>query len=112
MEEIRINRSGHVDSLHIERAKNYIRNHRNQNLTVSLVAHEIGISTSYLSSLFRQFEECSVKRFILQTKLEGAANMLRYSEYDITSIAEYFCFASPSHFAAKFREEYGCTPGD
>ena len=112
MDEIRINRSGHVDSLHIERAKNYIRNHRNKNLTVSLVAHEIGINPSYLSSLFRQFEECSVKRFILQTKLEGAANMLRYSEYDITSIAEYFCFASPSHFAAKFREEYGCTPGD
>ena len=78
MEEIRINRSGHVDSLHIERAKNYIRNHRNQNLTVSLVAHEIGISTSYLSSLFRQFEECSVKRFILQTKLEGAAKNVAY----------------------------------
>ncbi|MBR6322669.1 MAG: helix-turn-helix transcriptional regulator, partial [Lachnospiraceae bacterium] len=33
------------------------------------------------------------------------------SEYDVGAIAEYFCFSSPSHFAMKFKEYYGCTPG-
>ncbi len=112
MEEIRTVRSDHVDSLHIERAKAYIRNHRNKALTVAGVAKAVGISGSYLSALFRQFEGDSAKHVILKIKLEGAANMLRNSDYDIAAIAEYFCFSSPSHFASKFREYYGCTPGE
>ena len=112
MKEIRTIRSDHVDSLHIERAKAYIRNHRNRPLSVAGTAEAIGVSGSYLSQLFRQVEHDSAKHFILKTKLEGAANMLRNSSYDIAAIAEYFCFSSPSHFASKFREYYGCTPGE
>lgn len=100
----------HVYSIQIVKAIEYIYHHRNERLTVDMVADTLGINRSYLSSLFRKETSASISSFIRSEKIKAAANMLRFSDYTYSDIAEYFGFASQSHFIQCFRKETGLTP--
>ena len=43
-------------------------------------------------------------------KIEKAKNLLQYSDYSIVEIANYFSFASQSHFIQTFQKYTGLTP--
>lgn len=101
-----------VYSMQIIRAIEYIYRHRNERLTVEHIAKELEINRSYLSVLFRKETGVSISGFIRQEKIKAAANMLRFSDYSYADIAEYFGFASQSHFIQCFRRETGYTPAE
>ena len=99
-----------VYSIQIVKAIDYIRNHRNVRLTVQDIADELKINRSYLSSLFKKETGQSISDFIREEKIKAAANMLKFSEYSYGDIAEYFGFASQSHFIECFRKQTGLSP--
>lgn len=99
-----------VYSLYVIKAMEYICRHRTQRLTVQMLADELKINRSYLSSIFKKETGVSVSGYIRTEKIGAAANMLRFSEYSCSEIAEYFGFASQSHFIDIFRRETGLTP--
>ncbi|MBQ8781758.1 MAG: helix-turn-helix transcriptional regulator [Oscillospiraceae bacterium] len=99
-----------VYSIQIVKAIDYILKHRNIRLTVQDVADMLNINRSYLSSLFIKETGISVSDFIRREKIKAAANMLKFSEYSYGEIAEYFSFASQSHFIKCFRNQTGLTP--
>jgi transcriptional regulator GlxA family with amidase domain len=51
-----------------------------------------------------------IKHYSLMKRIDAAANMLRFSDKDISDIASYFCFASQSHFGQIFKQYKGVTP--
>lgn len=99
-----------VYSMQVAKAIDYIYKHRNERLTVDMVAENIDINRSYLSSLFIKETNESISNFIRKEKIKAATNMLRFSDYSYSDIAEYFGFASQSHFIQCFRKETGFTP--
>ncbi len=99
-----------VYSMQIMKAIDFIYHHRNERLTVDMIADTIGINRSYLSTLFMKETGQNISDFIRKEKITAAANMLRYSDYSYSDIAEYFGFASQSHFIQCFRKETGLTP--
>ena len=99
-----------VYSVQIVRAMEYIYMHRNERLTVQRIADCIGVNRSYLSSLFSKEMGMSISDFVRNEKVKAAENMLRFSEYSYGDIAEYFGFASQSHFIKCFREKTGLSP--
>lgn len=99
-----------VYSIQIVKAIDYILKHRNNKLTVQDIADELHINRSYLSSLFKKETGKSISEFIREEKIKAAANMLKFSEYSYGDIAEYFGFASQSHFIKCFREKTGLSP--
>lgn len=99
-----------VYSMQIVKAIEYIYKHRNERLTVATIAVNIGVNRSYLSSLFTKETGESISNFIRREKIKAAANMLRFSDYSYCDIAQYFGFASQSHFTYCFRKETGFTP--
>lgn len=94
----------------VSACKAYIGRNLRKNFRVSDIADAIGVSTSYLSRRFSEEEHMTVIQYIGKERLEHAANLLRYSNYEITTISEYFCFSSHSHFSAKFKKRYGISP--
>ena len=76
------------------------------------MAAELGVSRSYLSRHFSEQAGITLQDYVLQTRLEAAANMLRFSKEQIGTIAEYLCFPSQSYFTERFRKQYGMTPGE
>ena len=99
-----------VYSIQVIKAMDYIYKHRTERLTVQEVADAQGINRSYLSAVFHKETGLELRDFIKKEKLKAAANILRFSDYSYSEIAEYFGFSSQSHFIQCFKKEYGTTP--
>lgn len=99
-----------VYSIQIIKAMEYVYKHRNERLTVQEIADNLNINRSYLSSLFIKETGKSISAFIRKEKINATANMLKFSEYGYSDIAEYFGFASQSHFIQCFKKQMGLTP--
>lgn len=99
-----------VYSMQIVKAMEYIYKHRNERVTVQEIADSLHMNRSYLSSLFRKETGTGISDFIRAEKIKAATNMLKFSEYSYSDIAEYFGFASQSHFIQCFKKQTGITP--
>ena len=95
---------------HVDSCKEYIEKNLRKNLQVSDIAPAIGLSRTYLSRLFHEAEGITVQQYIQKEKCRHAAQMLQYSDYSISQIAQYFGFSSQSYFGACFQTWYGMTP--
>ena len=100
----------HLQIAQIVKAMEYIYHHRTEHLKTQELADVLKITRSYFSTLFKKETGISVSDFIRKEKIKAAANMLRFSEYAYGDIAEYFGFASQSHFIQCFHKEMGVTP--
>lgn len=99
-----------IYSIQITRAIDYIYKNLQKKLSVAEIADDLKLNTSYLSSLFKKETGQCITHFIRQKKIKAASNMLKFSDYSYSEIAEYFCFASQSHFIQCFKQETGLTP--
>lgn len=95
---------------YVDACKEYIEKNLRKNLQVGDIAPAIGLSRPYLSRLFHQAEGITVQQYIQKEKCRHAAQMLQYSDYSISQIAQYFGFSSQSYFGACFQNWYGTTP--
>ena len=100
------------DNLYAEKCKDYISRNLRKELKVAGIAEALGISRTYLARQFMEAEGMSVQQYIVRERCEHAANLLKYSDYPIAVIAEYFCFSSQSHFGSCFKKQYGMTPNE
>ena len=98
------------ENLYIEKCKDYVVNNLRKNIKVGDIAPEIGVSGTYLSHKFSEIEGITIQQYIKKERCIHAANLLKYSDYPISVIAEYFCFSSQSHFGESFKKEFGMTP--
>lgn len=99
-----------VYSMQIVKAMEYVYKYRNERLTVQEIADSLHMNRSYLSSLFKKETGIGINEFIRSEKIKAAANMLKFSEYSYSDIAEYFGFASQSHFIQCFKKQTGMSP--
>lgn len=88
----------------------YIYNHLHSKITLSELAQETGLSESYLSKLFRKEMGATISQYISQKRVEAAENLLKYSDYSCTDIANYLCFNSESYFIQVFKSYTKMTP--
>ena len=96
--------------LYVEQCKEYIAKNLRKPIQVGDIASVIGFNRSYLSRRFSEVEGITIQKYIMRERCIHAANMLKFSNYSISIIAEYFCFSSQSHFGKIFREFYEMTP--
>lgn len=96
----------------IQKAIRYIQQNTNQHLTVGDVADYVGFSKSYFSAYFKKTLGFSVSAFILRCKLEEGKELLQYTDKPISTISEFLCFSSQSHFHTAFKKQFGMTPSE
>ena len=88
----------------------YILEHLDTRIKMRDLCALTGLSSSYLSRIFKEETGVTVTAYILDKKLETARNMLDYSEYPISWITSTLAFPSQSYFCKVFREAYGTPP--
>lgn len=93
-----------------EAAIAYVSSHCNEQITTAQLADAAGLSQSYFCTLFHRETGMSPAAYIRRKRIEKAENLLQYSDYDYSEIAEYLCFSSQSHFTQVFHEITGMTP--
>lgn len=104
------NRKKNIYSKPIARCIDYIHNNLHKKLQVTDLAEYLSMTPAYLSRLFSKEVGVPISAYIKSERLEAASNMLRYSDYSISDLAEYFGFSSQSHFTSAFQAQYGITP--
>ncbi|MBR6321545.1 MAG: helix-turn-helix transcriptional regulator [Lachnospiraceae bacterium] len=103
-------RTGRSRSSLVERCKEYIAKNLRKELKVEDIAPAIGFSRTYLSRKFSEKEGKTIRQYIMEQRVIHAANLLKFSDYPIALVSEYFCFSSQSHFGRHFKAYYGMTP--
>lgn len=88
----------------------YITNHLHYQISLTELAKRCGLTTQYLSSLFRKETGMTLTQYILKEKLETARQMLTFSELSLSDISHCLAFCSHSNFTGHFRRCYGVTP--
>ena len=68
------------------------------------------LSPFHLCHVFRQMAGTSIYGYVLQERLAHALDAVLDGGDDLTTVALDAGFASHSHFTARFRGFFGCTP--
>lgn len=108
-EQVRKKKSRKTSS-YVERCRDYVDKHYREKIYLSEIAEMLGLSETYLSRLFKKETGKRLQDYIVDIRLEHAANLLKYSEESILNIAEYVGFPSQSYMGKLFKEKYGLSP--
>jgi len=80
----------------------YVREHLSQAVTISDIAGELGYSVSHLRAVFRDRLGVSLGRYMRESRLSEAAQLLQRSEFNVSEIGErcgfesLYAFSEPS----------------
>jgi AraC family transcriptional regulator len=94
----------------LRQAIEYIQAHLGEDLSLSAIATELGMSQYYFCHLFKRSTGISPHQYLIQQRVERAKYLLKHSERTITAIALDCGFANQSHFARCFRQCTGMNP--
>lgn len=97
-------------SSYTEKCRDYVNKHFREKIYLEDIAESMGISSSYLSRLFRRETGIRFQDYVTKVRVERAANLLIYSDESLSRIAEYVNFPSQSYFGKIFKEQKHMTP--
>lgn len=80
------------------------------NLSVELLAQEVGISRVHLNRKLKELTNQTTTDFIKNIRLKRAANLLSKKKHSINEIADLVGFQSANSFSTAFRKLYGMSP--
>jgi AraC family transcriptional regulator len=99
-----------LPSRRLRRIIGYIEAHLSEDLSLSTLAAEAGMSAARLARGFRRATGHSVHQYLLKRRLEWAAALLGGAEQAIAEVALMTGFCSQSHLTTTFQRLYGTTP--
>lgn len=93
------------------RAKEYMEQRYSEQISISDVACELGISESLLFKLFRENEDLTPTEYLRSVRLRNAEQMLlSAADVMIADVAQKCGFADSAYFCKVFKDETGMTP--
>ncbi len=103
-------RDGEPMRFHAEEARQFIREHCADPLTLDGIAARYGHNPSYFSRLFHQEAGLPLVEFINRCRVEKSCQLLKRTEAPIVEIAVAVGYNNLSHFNRSFRRFIGMTP--
>mgnify|MGYP001164627824 CR=1 FL=1 len=80
-------------------------------LNLQLIADRAGVSTAYMSKMFREVMGKPITQYISEFRLEAARQyMIRHPEAKIAAVAENCGFSDYPYFSKIFKKHYGVSP--
>lgn len=105
------NHSTDVQQDFVNKIADYINENITKNLSLSTVASAFGISSGYLSHIFKDALNVNFSAYLNEKKFEAAADMLtKYPDLSVTDIAQKIGYYNMSYFIQQFKKKYGMTP--
>lgn len=99
--------------IHIENAIAYINTHyKNEDLDNDTISEAIGVTSNYLTNVFRNYLGISLHKYIINVKIEKAQQVLALGQMNITEAAEESGFTSIHAFSKTFKAVVGMTPSE
>lgn len=94
----------------VKSAVDYVARHFSEDITLSSVAEELHVNTSYLSMLFKQVTGATFKEHLNRVRVGEAERLLANTDYPIIEIAIACGYSDQSYFTKVFKKYTGLTP--
>ena len=94
----------------IARAKQFIREHQDEKLSLPQVAKAVNASTFYFCKMFRKVTGINFTDYVCRTRIEKAKNLTLNPNLRISEIAYEVGFQSLTHFNRVFKKITGDSP--
>jgi AraC family transcriptional regulator len=88
----------------------YIQAHLNQELSLTAMAAEVGVSRCHFATQFKQAMGLAPHQYVSQQRVEKAKQALRSPHCSIADIALECGFSNQSHLTKVFKKQTGTTP--
>lgn len=99
-----------LSSRQIQRVTAFVLDHLTENLSVDLLAQQVGFSPYHFSRLFRQTTGESPHQFVVHQRLRVAQHLLKETTLPLSQVALEIGIANQSHFAQVFKRYVGISP--
>jgi AraC-like DNA-binding protein len=106
-------REGHVGnraSRYAKMAQNYIETHLIQELRVNKLAASLNLDRAYFSKIFRKHTGKSPQRYIVDLRLDKAAELLAYQDVAPGEAAQLVGYTDIYNFSRMFKRRFGTPP--
>lgn len=104
--------SDNAESPVIAKAKQFIREHHTEDLSLGQVAAAVHTSIFYFCKLFRKVAGSTFTEFVSRTRVEKAKGLLLNPNLRVSEIAFAVGFQSLTHFNRVFKKVVGESPTD
>jgi AraC-like DNA-binding protein len=101
---------GGVQDYRIKKIQRYIMKHYNEKLSVKEMASMIGLNPVYFGALFKRETGLTVNRYITNTRIKNAENLLQSGGYKVAEVAEQCGFSDVFYFDKQFKKVFGFPP--
>ncbi len=81
-------------------------------LAIEQMAQIVHFSVSYLRQIFKEVTGESFNEYLIQRRMERAADLLANTSMKIQDIAEQCGYENQRYFSSSFKKAFGCTPTD
>lgn len=96
--------------IHLHKAKEFINNNYQFRISVLDVATNVGVSSNYLSGVFKKYEGISTKQFLTKVRMEKALILIKSNKLNIKKTAESVGYKNQLHFSGEFKKYFGYSP--
>lgn len=95
----------------VARVKQYVNeSYSDPLLSVALISEQMGISTAYLSSLFKKKTGQNLVKYILECRMNHARELLLTTNLKVSEVGEKVGYLNTSYFISIFRANVECSP--
>ena len=94
----------------LEKINTFVRRNLHRQITIEDLAKEMDCSVSYMRTVFREKLGISIGRYIRDSRLSLAAQLLLRNQHTVTEVAERTGFESLVAFSRAFKNRYGTSP--
>lgn len=90
--------------------KDYVAKNYRTGVTLSSLAQQLNVSSSYLSKLFYEYVGENFSDYVNKIKAQKAKELLKATDKRIYEIADYLGFNDAYYFSSWFKRIVGCSP--
>lgn len=96
----------------MEQVEGYIKNHLSDSLSLTSIAKEVGLNSSYLSRRYKEYYGVGLAQSIHQQRVALAKEKFEQGETSVIHVAQMVGFNDSNHFSKIFKKITGVTPRD
>ena len=93
-----------------EPCDNLYEEHLQENLTLTQIAREAGLSESYLNAVFKECIKCAPMDYYINMKMEQACYLLCNTDLHIYQVAQHLGYENQYYFSRAFKKVLGVPP--
>ncbi|MDC7287291.1 response regulator [Blautia schinkii] len=96
----------------VREAKNYIKAHLKETISLEQISTVAGFNSSYFSSLFKKETGITFSEYLIQVRMEQAKELLKGTDWNISVICEEVGYSDLKNFNKNFKKYTGLRPNE